>query len=398
MNSFISGSAWCYSDRPEFLINLETGLAGRPLRVQVKEIELLNPQSTQLFGFQATTDPQDRRTHLEPVWNPPVALYFPDMGAASNKIRQQVGILCNDVLFARTQEPGTYNAHSIWPWPCFDFDVLYWGGDVLEIIHEYLRSELDGHDLLRTALCLPFFAYILNHPFRIPQDDIPGFLSQLSKPPPIAAIQGRTITPEITNRFVRMLLFPLIYSVAGEVLKGLHKILHGMAQKKETSAAQSDLAFCLAFLMIMFIGKMQDIIHQLSILNDQEGHIDISRDEAWSMITSMENNLATYIIYFHSFALSRRKSPPSHTSQSTEPADVHALEFNLPERVKQKVEAARASAYLHPHQNDSIAELLSAENEHPKTLELGELFTDSFTKWNTHRLCWKLCEAAFGNI
>lgn len=394
VNRYISESAWMYSDRPEFLINLKTGLVGHYLRVQVKEIDLLDPHNTHLSAFQASTDPTEHPTKLERVWNPPIALYFLDIDAAAVKLRQQVGGLCNEVVFG-PKEQTEHNSHSVWPWPCFDYDVLYWGGDILELIHDYHGGVPGGSSVLRAALCLPFFAYILGHPLMIPEEDVPGFLSKLSKPPPVEVVQGQTITSEITNRFVKMLLFPLVHEICSNVLKELHKILHSMAQKKETSASQSDLAFCLAFLMTMFLGKMQDTIHQLSVLNDQEHHIGITRTEAGELIRHMEDQLANYIIHFHGFALARRKSPAPVSDFDMSQTEMHAANFQLPEKVKHKMDEARESAYLHPHHNDSIAELLSADHEHPRSLELDNTITDTFTKWNTHRLCWKLCEVAF---
>lgn len=356
----------------------------RPLEVIVKEIEVVDTTCSELQAFQTRSDSQDGMVKTTTLWNPPVVLYMTNKEMDVQQLKAQLRHWMEAVFDARNTGP----SHMRWPWPCFEHDRMNWEGEVVEAIQEYYRSDLPSHTLLQKAQCLLFFGYILDHSFVVSDDSRQNLLANLHNPPSACELDGKAIGPETVTRFIKMIVCGYALDLAKSVLTGLQDILHIMALGKETSTARTDLAFCLTFLLLVFLAQSQNRILMLAELSKMESGINLSLDEAEKHMREMEHTLGSYIIHFHEFAVKRRK-PVGQQHHILDAEEHHARDKNLMEAVAKLF--SQYCAYKPPLCKIK-AEPLSA-NDAPETLDFQSPNIEEFDVQNTHRLCWKFVSA-----
>ena len=213
-------------------------------------------------------------------------------------------------------------------------------------------------------------------------------LANLQYPPTKESLRGVTVSPDTITRFIRMIIFPLAVEVAESVLRALHELLHGIALSKDVSAAKTDMAFCLSYTLLVFLANTQSRILLVSGLPEHEKGMAMSGDQAFETIRDMENELATYIIHFHEFAIKRPKTVTA-SSRSADECERHAADFGLMKEVERLT--LEYSGYYRPAQRYSTE--LPLEETRPPNLRLRRPDIKKFDVENVHRLCWKFIDA-----
>ena len=386
VNKFIEDAGFWYLDRPHFKVKLETGSLSRPLEIIVKEVESMDTTGSELQAFQMRSTSQDKTVRTIKLWNPPLVPYMVNKPVDVRKLRAQLKSWMEDVFDARHTGP----ENQRWPWPCFGHVDMYWAGDVAEKIHDYYRSDLPSHALLGKAQSLLFFGYVLDNTFLVSQDSRHTLLANLQNVVPAQEGGDMRIAPERITRFIKMIACGYAFELAQSVLAGLQELLHGMALGNQTSTARSDLAFCVTFILLVFLAQSQNRILMLAELSKTEPGINLDQDDAETHIREMEHTLGSYMIHFHEFAVKRRK----HTAQPPHVRDAdeqHALNMRLMEEVARLFSEYCAYPPLMP----KIQTELSAAHTRPSTLDLEspDININVFNMRNTHRLCWKFVSA-----
>ena len=345
----------------------------------------MDTSSSELQAFQTRSSSEQGIVKAITIWNPPIVPYMTNKDVDVKKIRAQLRLWLESVLQARNDGPD----YQRWPWPCFEHQNMNWEGEVVEAILDYYRPEMASHDLLHKAHSLLFFGYILDHSFLVPEGSRETLLGNLQNPPLLSELGDREISPETITRFIKMIVCGYAVEISQSVLAGLQDILHGMALGKETSTARTDLAFCLTFLLLLFLAQSQNRILMLAELSKLEPGINLSWNEAERHIAEMEHTLGSYMIHFHEFAVKRRK----HAAQAAHVLDAdekHAQDKNLMGQVSKLF--SDYCAYC-PPTSKIKAEPSAAPHARPPTLELETRDINVFEVRNTHRLCWKFVAA-----
>jgi hypothetical protein len=308
-NRYIDGTGFTYlHHRPDFTISLSMGVGGPPLQIPVREVSPLE-QKRILQSFQINNDSGSIDT--KPTWDPPIVPFSLKKDSFVNNLFNQLGNSIRSV-FDRKHQGGYY-----WPWRCFEDLSCHWVGEVAEKIHEFHHNAatVTYFDPIRKAHTALYFNYLLDHPFLVKEPEhISHLLSRLENGPD-AAETPQYISPETIQRFVKASIFPFLRKTTGELLAKLHETLLAMARAKPKdeiaggSLAQRDLAFSLAFMLLIIVGQTQSRLLMLSELSKTEPGINLSLHDAQQHIDEVEEKLGRYIIHFHEFATKKRQRP-----------------------------------------------------------------------------------------
>jgi hypothetical protein len=383
-NRHIYNFGFSYLDRPSFRLKLETGSLSRPLEVIVKEIEAMDASSSNSLAFKMErTSSVVYVNETITMWNPPVVLYMVDKEADVRKLRAQLRYWMSSIYETRH----TGDPEKRWPWPCFQTEDMDWEGEVVEAIQEYYRRDFASHEILQKAQCLLFFGYILDQAFEVSVDSRETLFENLQSLPSAKNLDQMPIAPDTVARFIKMIVYGYAYELAHSVLAALQELLDSMARGKEISTARSDLAFCLSFLLLVYLGQSQARLVMLAEMSAKEPGIGLSIDQARHYIQEMEHTLGTYLIHFHEFAVKRRK-PTVPSSPTSDAEEQHARDKGLMDSMKGLF--SKYCAYKPPAPVKIKAEPLSAP---PRTFELPAPTIERFDLLNTHRLCWKFVSA-----
>jgi hypothetical protein len=423
-SGYVHDSAFCYSEGDVFMLNLKIGLGGPPLRVPVKEMEPLK-SNRQLTSFQANTQRSGNNT--VDSWDPPIVLYTTDKNQFVAGLIEQLKA-SQQYVFTERHTNGFW-----WPYKFFEMEEMDWMSEVVEKIHEFQQTSnnMPFYSSIYKAQSLLYFSYIIDHTFLVDGDEDRRILfTHLSSPP-----QGTVpyINPEQISRPLKSIAYPFLVRYSTELLKELHDLLLKIAKAKEPSRADHDLAFCLSFMMLVFISATQSRIVMLKELTKTEPEINISETDCKEFLQTIETDVATYVIQFHEFATKkRRKSSPSPAA-ALSPFDVemggmdpnmnlfgkpaeeqHALRFNLMGCIEDIMQSHRAYYNLYYHHQPQSASFSKVnhgqrkknKNTDPLPWTAGPNFkrpnemgvpkpdVTQFEVQNMHQLCWRFMEIA----
>ena len=393
VNRYIENTGFWYLDRAPFKVKLRTGSLSRPLEMTVKEVESMDPANSELQAFTTRSTCEDGMVKTTTLWNPPLVPYMTNKASDVKHLKAQLKSWMEDVFRSRNTGPG----HQRWPWPCFEHPDMDFEGEIVEHILDYYRVDLPSHALLQKAQSLLFFGYILDNSFLISDESRHTLMSNLQNAPPEHEWGDKEISLETITRFIKMFVCGYAFELSQSVLTGLQDILHAMALGKEMSTAKADIAFCVTFVLLVFVAQTQNRIVMLAELSKSEPGINLSWGEAQKHLDELEHTLGSYLIHFHEFAVKRRKQPPQSLRHMLDADEEHAREQKLMDKVNGLF--SQYCAYLPPLIQSKIkAEPLSAANiARPSTLELESPDINVFGVQNTHRLCWKFVSALVGH-
>jgi hypothetical protein len=167
-------------------------------------------------------------------------------------------------------------------------------------------------------------------------------------------------------------------------------MLFKMAVTQKLSKANADLALCLLFSLMIFLGRTHNALLILAQTPAAEIGGDYTTANAEAKIRDMEDKVSDYFLDFHKYALSRRSSKSAMKSTDANSAfERHAREFGLVERLQKEIE----EEYGKLDACSSNPRLWSdhvAECERPTSLKVSGFQAHTFRYMNVRRLCWKV--------
>jgi hypothetical protein len=321
-------------------------------------------------------------------WDPPIVLYLENKQNFLDQTRQRLSRSMGEV-FTKKHDNGFY-----WPWDCFDFPQMDWLGDVVELIHTFSQGasakNLSFFNMTHKADSLLFFNYLLDHPFLIEGDQREQLFANLANPP--INREFKWISSETITRSLKAVVYPFLEKFSREVLTELHNLLLQMSKSKDVSSARTDLAFCLSFLMLVVLGQNQARLVSLADLTARgDKSIDLSQEEAEHHIREMEEQLASFIIQFHEFAMKKRRQPGSPVGNLDKPEEQYAAQFRLMARITEITQQHRV--YTRSSKKMYIKAENPADALEPQSFGLDHFDVERFEADNIHRLCWKFMDA-----
>jgi hypothetical protein len=261
---------------------------------------------------------------------------------------------------------------------------------ILEIIGEYYEATFPEHSILRSALRLLWFEYLLLNKYTVPESDVATFERHIEARRPLMVSRSAPVIPDIINRFLKAIVLPQAMEAAKSLTKNLHDRLFRMTAFQKTTRTDSDLILCMLFVLMMFLGRTQHALMLLARTPTDEIDMKYNHENAVAKIKLMEAQVSGYFNDFHCYAL-QRKSQKLLTTL-TEPntaAERHAIEFDLVNRLRTEVQE-----YYGKHGACSPDLLWSdyvAVEERPDSLKVEDYTDlDAFKFLNVRRLCWKV--------
>ncbi|EXJ96361.1 hypothetical protein A1O1_01487 [Capronia coronata CBS 617.96] len=379
---YLRNGSFDYSARPKFQISLDMNV-GIPLNVIVKEFYPLDLAREIRHAHFLTKDADGSKSYKKyPVWSPPIIMFIKD-GDLERQVKlvsQQIPALFEQVLDDPVKWPEWTTKYFIDRREDFQTTIL-------ELIGRYYRKDLKEHAIIKTALSLLWFEYLLLNKFTIPPSAVPQLETNLESPRPAGAHQDIHVIPDTINRFLKAIILPMAMGAARKITAKLHDMLFAMSVSQKLATAQTDIALCLAFVVLMFVGRTQS---SLALEADSPAHetgAEYSFAEAETKIRAMEESVCDYLVSFHKYTLSRRSSARSTAAQTAAPASARGR--------RNSDYSTNSACEFHARQFDLVGRLRgeiehSYAQERPVDFELGPIDLRTFPYMNVRRLCWKL--------
>jgi len=253
-----------------------------------------------------------------------------------------------------------------WAWHWFNESSDAFAGNVMKLICEYFKSNIQQHKILRDALALSFFNYIFIYSFNVPDENVPMVQQRMETQIPDDA---EYISPSIINLYIKMLMLPPLRDVVKRTLKGLEILLLDQQNARQW---RRDLVFCVSFIVLAYLGRTQVSVIQFANQPARDSATVLTHQAATQQVHEMEHEIADLIIKYHDQFLTpspRRKASTAVATEAEQACEEHATQFGLMEKIKKlKVE--------HLKQMPRSFE--------PKCDHVGD-----FVANNTSRICWK---------
>lgn len=391
---YISGESFTYSTRGKFLVPLDMNV-GIPLNVTVREIYQLGPDIQHAHLAAEGVDGSNSYETCQ-VWSPPIIMFIKpgQLGRQVTLVQQQINHLYEQVLHSRER-------WSVWttdyfPDPAQDFQTT-----ILQLIGQYYRKDIQEHAIIKTGLELLWFEYLLLNKFIVPPQAVPQLEAKLESRRPAGAPHDILVIPATINRFLKAIIMHMAIETARKLTATLHERLFKMSVSQETSTARTDIALCLAFVVLIFVGRTQSSLVLLADSPASESGMEYSFEEAEAKIRAMDDSVCEYLVSFHRYTLSRRSSSKSAEAQASAQGrrntdssnnsiiEVHANKFDLVGRLRREVEQEYGKSEDCAFDQRPRADIAAAQ-ERPENLELGKIDLQSFPSQNVGRLCWEL--------
>jgi len=356
------------------------------LTVTVKEFHPLELAPEIRHAHRSTADVNGQKQYIRhQVWSPPIIMYI-----KPNSLHQQVYLIRKEIpeLFEQVLED--QQKWEDWTIQYFkdkeeDFQTI-----ILRHIGKYYRKHIAEHGILKTGLSLLWFEYLLLNKFTVPPASV-GLLEQnLEAKRPKGAPKDIQVIPDTINRFLKAIILPMAMDAAKKITESLHDMLFRMAVTQKLSQGKTDLALCLAFILMIYLGRTEATLLLLCDSVPDEIGIEYGMEQARKRIWEMETSVSEYLTSLHKYTLSRRSSkcgggPP--VSDSPSAFEAHARDYGLVSQLQKNVEEDYGkidASNLRLYADKVVA------SERPECLEVGEPDLVAFPYLNVRRLCWKI--------
>lgn len=294
-------------------------------------------------------------------------------------------------------------------WAChwFPDDYDSFQCDIMSQICQYFRDELlPQHELVRDAFALSFLNYIFIHSFEVPQSEIHAVMSQMERPPNVDFQHLHWVSPSTLNKYIKMLMFPLLRDVAQRIFRNLEPLL---LDTGNASVWRRDVIFASAFVVVAYVGKTQVTLVQLAAQpepNETTAVPAYTLEEAVNDARDLERECADMLIdYLKQFLVpsARRKSygtTPKNKKKvmvGDADAEAHAQHSGF----LQKIASIRDDYSKSPSRDLDLTRANSVAGETmPKSFEVDWQNADigTFAARNTHRICWKFVTAVLAEL
>ncbi len=259
---------------------------------------------------------------------------------------------------------------------------------ILALLGEYYKKGIKEHYILRTCLRLLWFEYLLLHKFTIPPAGVDDLVANLDSGRPVGFLKEMHVIPDTINRFLKAIILPLAEEAAKEVTRDLHDLLLKMALYPNQSKATTDLALCLLFGLMIYLGRTHNALLLLANTPTAEIGESFTIGEAKNKIRDMEDKVSDYFLTFHRYALGRKSKMPTATNEGTSVFERHAIGFDLVGRLRKEVQEDYGK--LDACSSHRLWSDFVAESERPQSFSVNDFRLDKFRYLNVRRLCWKV--------
>ncbi|KIW17785.1 hypothetical protein PV08_04980 [Exophiala spinifera] len=365
---YMSKGAFTLSPRQPFKIPLDLGV-GTPLQVMVQEFHALTTEIEHTYRIKE--DGSGNKIYCQhQVWSPPINVFFKngEYMRPVQSLKHQINTIFENVL---GDEKGWIN----WTMEYFPSKEENFQTDILGWIGKYYRKDIHEHGILKTGLSLLWYEHLLLRSFEIPPEARPMLEKHLESCRPAELSEKAEIAPETINRFLKGVILPMAEDAARSVLETLHEKMFKMAVNLDLSKARTDIALCLAFILLIFLGRTQHALVLLASTSAKESDGMYSLSDAKAKIQEMEDSVTEYLLSFHKYTLSRKSSRSAKVSsgggEERSAFEMHARDFDLVGRFRGEVGVEYAGIK-------------------PEDLDVGPLNYKTFRHMNVRRLCWKL--------
>jgi hypothetical protein len=277
------------SSRP-FLLPLSIGF-GEPWIFWAVEIFPGTHELHQMFGFYQHVDVEHHGVSPFPLTNPPVIPIW------INPLQMHISIDCwLDNMIGNPQVG--------WQYHWFPYPSQIWQLSILHGICDYYRGQkpnsdkiaTTAHQTLRWALKMSVLSYVMGHTFLVPDDDVDTLFRHLENPHSRAQLPHQNVCPRAANKFVKMMVFPVMRVVVERTLSGLHELFRANVQPAELW----DVVFSIVFLCLMVVSSTRRSLFQLASISAAKNDASFSREDAASKAQTMETEFVEHIIgMFH---------------------------------------------------------------------------------------------------
>ncbi|KAK6381039.1 hypothetical protein LTS17_005240 [Exophiala oligosperma] len=378
----MSKGAFTLSPRQPFKIPLDLGV-GTPLQVMVQEFHSLTPEIE--YTYRIKEDANGNKIYTQhQVWSPPINVFF-----KNGEYMRPVQVLKHQINTIFEHVLGDEKSWIDWTMAYFPADEEDFQADILIWIGKYYRKGIEEHGILKAGLSLLWYEHLLLRSFEVPSEARPILAQHLESRRPTDLGEEAEMAPETINRFLKGIILPMAEDAARSVLETLHERMFKMAVNSDLSKARTDIALCLAFVLLIFLGRTQHALILLASTNstgdtpgggggdDDDGKYSLS--DAKVKIQEMEDSVTEYLLSFHKYTLSRKSSSTSSKATTRVSSgddersafETHAREFDLVGRLRREVGDKHAGTK-------------------PEDMDVGPLNYKTFRHENVRRLCWKL--------
>jgi hypothetical protein len=316
-----------------------------------------------------------------PAWSPPIIMHIKDGDLPHQISKMRAKIL--EVFDKLLDDPVAWDR---WTNSYFYFDEEGFQRDILQRIGKYYNRNLKEHAILKTALSLLFFEFLLMVKFTIPLQALPHLEANLDSPKPCKPF-GYVI-PDTINSFLKAIILPMAEDAAKKLTEYLHDELFKLAvTPKLATTARNDVVLCLLLLLKIFISNTQATLFLLVTSPSEEIDMEYTETNARQSTRKMES-VADYFVSLHQYTLSRKscRSPPSSAAIES-PFEAHARAVDLKGQLLRGV-VVQYGKLDHGSDLWLCADAATA-HERPVDLRLGEL-NQKFKYTNVRRQCWRI--------
>lgn len=274
---------------------------GEPLWVMVREVEPSSRILLDIYGFTPRSDQPSETPRIVSLQSPPILPFYDGQKdqQAFNDIRMSVLTWCDSMSVP------TDDTDLDWGWILFQKDhedserhLFY---QILAQVHGLTPGSQES-ELLRTLLRLLFFNYVMSTAFLVPDDKIEPLYKRLIDPGFHARqlIEGELVCPRAVNKFLKMLLLPVLKELTQNALTGIESVITSRTKHKP------ELTISLTFLMLTIAGRTEDSISQIMLATTGLGESSLNQKDAEESIFALDWGLSDVVIELNTYALQSR--------------------------------------------------------------------------------------------
>lgn len=382
---YLSKASFTMWNRPHFKIPLDLHV-GTPLQVTVKEFHALDSAPDIQYAYKLIQDPAGHETYRRhQVWSPPINVFIQDgeLQRVVYSLKRQIKAIFEQVL----GDPKSWDQWTTKYFPSqeedFQTDILCWIG-------RYYRSSIEEHVVLKIALSLLWYEHLLLMNFEVLAEAVPFLEASLESGRPAGLPRGIQTAPETINRFLKGIILPMAEEAGQVLLERLHELMFRMAVSQNLSKGRTDIALCLAFVLLIFLGRTQHTLLLLADTPETEPGRHYTAEDAEAKIHEMEESVTDYVLSFHKYTLSRNTSKsPKASTEDDSAFERHAKHFDLIGRLRKEVGPEYGKLVTSSACSPSDRAVV---DKRPGSLEVGALEFETFRHTNVPRLCWRLLQ------
>jgi hypothetical protein len=209
-----------------------------------------------------SSDPSDPHTYLEhTVWSPPLMVTASDsLGQETeSRVRDFVGKQFDETLLDEEK----WNA---WAFKYYSKKIEDFQCDILLLLGKFYRQRPEERRILKTALSLLWFDYLMVNHCQVSKVHVPLLRSNLEKFEVTTTADELDVVPGEVIKFLNAVILQMAVHAANDVTE---RLTH-MANTHAAATTEDDVATCLMFVLMMFVGSVQAVLILLASTPEDE--------------------------------------------------------------------------------------------------------------------------------